>query len=413
MTDEEKLESLQAKKEELTAKNQQLDAELAKLRSQLMEYDVNVNEYTPDIRTFLKNLDAEEMKRIKVELLYAYEIEGKKSFDDETFLEDFVKRVLDPEEMTKTFSYTESVTFESFLSLLDGKQVVDFEVVLSLRPLLEKGLVCLCGEGGKNVPFLTDDVKEVVKKLDIATIRQANIENEEIFQYVLSGVNLYGAVHYKALSDIYTHYNPEKKVTAERFKEVAENYIQKVKETSFIVDGYVSLEFFYDCEEDLAKLIMLQEEKPRYIPTSKEEFLKYRGGDYIRPTLESKAMMAFFEEIDDDPVHLENLMGMIQFEQENSSSVQDTMHSIIYYNYLPPTKKEQSKMLDLLVAMDFNARKWEHNGYSAFDLHTKFPNQFSLNKQTKPQKFTQTEGQSKNGPCPCGSGKKYKRCCGK
>lgn len=410
----EKVDALQLEKEKLQAENAELEKQIAETRTLLMERDVNAKDYSADLKTFLKNLDDSELENAKEIILDNYEFDESSQFSDDSFLEVFTEKILSIEEITKSLTHVDSEALAIFKDLQQvEKRIADYEEVIYVRGLFKKGIACLCGEEGKNILFVTNEIKEVVKSLNFDIIEAKIEENEEIFQYILSAVNLYGAIHYKDLRDVYTHYNPDKKMKVEQFRELAENFSTPINYLSFIVDDVVSVEFFNYDEERLVKLLMLQEEKPRYIPTKKEEFLNYADDHYIRPTLESKAMFAFFKEIDDDPVHLENLMGMIQFDQINSATVEDSLRSILYGNYLPPSQNQQSDMLDLLVAMDFNARKWEHNGYSAFDLHTKYPNQFSLNKENKPQKFTQTEGQSKNGPCPCGSGKKYKRCCGK
>ena len=47
------------------------------------------------------------------------------------------------------------------------------------------------------------------------------------------------------------------------------------------------------------------------------------------------------------------------------------------------------------------------------ELETKLSRLEELNKQLTPTKVNETKKVYPNDPCPCGSGKKYKKCCGR
>lgn len=65
-------------------------------------------------------------------------------------------------------------------------------------------------------------------------------------------------------------------------------------------------------------------------------------------------------------------------------------------------------LIGRLMAFDNEMPRWENNGWSADALHSKI---------TGKRIFRNPDGTEmkvgRNDPCPCGSGKKYKRCCGR
>lgn len=56
-----------------------------------------------------------------------------------------------------------------------------------------------------------------------------------------------------------------------------------------------------------------------------------------------------------------------------------------------------------------NTRTWENNGHTPNEIFEKYekPNLRPL----PAERFTGNKKIGRNDPCPCGSGKKYKKCC--
>ncbi|SES62780.1 SEC-C motif-containing protein [Oceanobacillus limi] len=63
-------------------------------------------------------------------------------------------------------------------------------------------------------------------------------------------------------------------------------------------------------------------------------------------------------------------------------------------------------IMDHVVYLMNNTRKWELKGYTSTELWTE-------EKQLTPKTKNLTKKIGRNDPCPCGSGKKYKKCCGR
>lgn len=70
---------------------------------------------------------------------------------------------------------------------------------------------------------------------------------------------------------------------------------------------------------------------------------------------------------------------------------------------------------DILIGMDVITQGdfavTHSNGKTTFSFHVPSVNKIDFEKAPTPVVKTQVPG--RNDPCPCGSGKKYKKCCGK
>ncbi|NLM68159.1 MAG: hypothetical protein GX180_13450, partial [Enterococcus sp.] len=80
------------------------------------------------------------------------------------------------------------------------------------------------------------------------------------------------------------------------------------------------------------------------------------------------------------------------------------------YNFVFQDEKQIQQFLDLITAAKNNTRIWVNKGHTPSELYA-----ISVEGQEKTIEFPTLKNQKigRNDPCPCGSGKKYKRCCGR
>jgi len=79
------------------------------------------------------------------------------------------------------------------------------------------------------------------------------------------------------------------------------------------------------------------------------------------------------------------------------------------YNLKFKNEEEINEYLNLVALAENNARRWEDNGLTPAELH-----EFYRKNDDKITVLPYSERKriGRNDPCPCGSGKKYKKCCG-
>lgn len=191
----------------------------------------------------------------------------------------------------------------------------------------------------------------------------------------------------------------------------AGEYYQEYK-IDFNFDG-----FAHNRVEDIEKILVEQNKRAdiEHYPFSKQQLLKAGVPNFVEQTKEAKALQQFLlkyfdvpkdvaEEIVEDcifsiqegvdfPIILENLQRQLQF--ADFTTLQ--------------------KCIDLVIKLANNTREWYLKGHTASEI-------FGQEKQhlrplpksvNNPKTVVNKRKVGRNEPCPCGSGKKHKRCCGK
>ena len=267
--------------------------------------------------------------------------------------------------------------------------------------------------------------------------------------------NLYGIVPlYRALR-IVQKQNPELVLTTDTFLAFADQVGQE--EHPYIIAGAEDIysnidepipplkreiiaEYLYavDDFESYAELKANQEGKPFYIP-EKEELLRYQDDFYVEETKESLALGAFLR----DKLKVKNLEASIG--DSDPQDLIDTVERLAGRGCLGSTE-QINEFFRYYYDMSNHTRMAANRGFTPNEiqermgirsskfgidiprvlqtgdadmgvlrqgaLHSSIPaTQWGRAQNSQKQMEQQKPG--RNTPCPCGSGKKYKRCCGR
>lgn len=189
----------------------------------------------------------------------------------------------------------------------------------------------------------------------------------ELYTTAQAATNLYGIISLLDLRTLINHYFPQEKMTVTTLEEEIPHIIPL--DMHFCLNnGLLLLATFLLNEKTLKDMVQKQSGKKLYLPLKKEEFYRYESVKYYRPTLEYNAVRDFFLEVNPDTQVLEELLCKIRIEQQFSYPMETTFRSIVDHNFLPPEKDKQDHMIDLLIAMDATARKFEHKGKSLWEM---------------------------------------------
>lgn len=440
---------------------------------EILEEKVNSKGYNESLEQNLQDLSKSQSRNIQ----RFHKVTKTGDFSDKKFVKSFMKTMVDGKKMTAICGHIHFSTLTFFRLALDEKIKVDEKNVHKIDILLMGGYLFLYREGDEFFVYVTEEVKSAFQELEISILEGHSESNTIYYDFALAAVELYGTISWEELLKIYKQYHPDVKITKKEYQKVVSTFLSVEKEI-FVQDDAISSGFFADDEEALEELQETQKGVSRFLPTKKEEFLRYLDKNYMRQTPESKDVIKFFQKIDPNPVRLKTLMTSLHFDQQLSADLESSVYTVHYSGYFPIDKKEQNIMLHLLTIMDSFCKKWVYNGYSLQELHNIAPRKYPLpaNMQIsqnvkmirsespvqvvkngrpvplpKPSKNMQTPSTqiqqkkkevvqptpeqiakaremakarklaqmrkvnsepSKNGLCSCGSGKKYKRCCG-
>lgn len=239
-----------------------------------------------------------------------------------------------------------------------------------------------------------------------------------ITDYIIALTHLYGLVHSSKVVEIYNMQNEEKiedidmrRLRADDicidFGELDNNFVE-VFTDYFVHSAIMENDDFY------AQLTM-RKNKPFYIP-EQEELLKYKDDFYFEVNEEYNFLLSYFAKnfYNGNITKAEKLVEDIKMYCMDDNSINDIVHLISIKRISFKSEGQFNEMIDLVVKLKNNTRIWLNNGYTPNEL-------FNINNKTylKPLSnevfdsriVVNKEKTGRNDPCPCGSGKKYKKCC--
>lgn len=236
-----------------------------------------------------------------------------------------------------------------------------------------------------------------------------------IKQYIIALTNLYGIVNKAKVVEIYNMQN-EVKITEKDLLMVSTNVLEK---------GFVSIHRDYFVNDSILEfdefdLMMAKKgDKPYYIPP-KEDLLKYVENGYFEVNKQYSKLVeyvkkSFFNDDQKAEWFCEDIYGTCQYDFDIQSVIQTFNDKKINFK----DEKEANKVLQLVMELANNVRIWENNGHTPNEIFKKFEKPNLKPLPNKPFDFNKTnvfdirtkKKIGRNDPCPCGSGKKYKKCC--
>ncbi|MNJ49476.1 hypothetical protein D3C77_447070 [compost metagenome] len=284
--------------------------------------------------------------------------------------------------------------------------------------LMSRGLVFTYFSGGQLYIVMPNEIREAYAMLDHGEFHRQRAAVELVHEYILAMTHLYGAVGPDKFVEIYNRQNNSEPLDRERFTKLfgeltsrEQNYAM---EKGFIVDGYLSLE---ESQDELEELLLQIKDKPYFIPR-REELLKYADEDYFEMTPQLTKLKAYvMKEISRDAEMVDHLIDDIQL----ACTMQATSGDLIHEFERRELKFQSMEQADIVVALMNDVynhtRQWIHRGHTPFEMNRISGNVElrAAHRQLSPLNKSQVSVTKigRNEPCPCGSGFKYKRCCGK
>lgn len=222
--------------------------------------------------------------------------------------------------------------------------------------------------------------------------------------YGEAAMSLYGLIKLQELLELYVA--GEEDLKMEELEAALTLFVEQNADFRIYEDYLVSVAFESNEFKDVAKFAELVYSKPRYMP-AKEEFLKYALPGYFENTVQIIALRDYLiTELNQSDIEAEAIVKEIHALSSVQSSAQQLVD--VFNNRKLLTKEEQiHTVVKLVTDVSNNTRLIINNGHTLDELGQ---GRESIVKRDIPAVSTKVQ---RNEPCPCGSGKKYKKCCGK
>lgn len=231
--------------------------------------------------------------------------------------------------------------------------------------------------------------------------------------YIISLTHLYGIVHKEKVIEIYNEQNREPISIAHIDRVMREDTEQLAKGFAFIEGNYFIFETIM-IFDDIADVLRERMGKPFYVPR-KNELLKYKDTSYFEQNKYYRALYRFVLKnlTDGNKERATDICEDIQVTCQDDFLPSDVFE---VFNRLKVTFENEAQVretLDLVMELSNHTRLWANNGYTPTELFNMEQRAAARDARTKSEDERPTKQQrvGRNAPCPCGSGKKYKRCC--
>lgn len=318
------------------------------------------------------------------------------------------ERILEEEHAELIFLLTQDEEIKLFESACNGKTIIQEEQLEAFDFLYGKGYIFVSKDLNVTV---TDDIKELYNKINTAEFRAKRERFQLLSDYCRAAVKLYGIVPIEKLVEIFNGQN-EEKATLQEFADVCEG--SDIKNDVFTLHNEYILSIELLKGDGYEQLLNDQGDKPYYIP-SKNEFLKFKDRSYfeVGPQFHSLKEGILSLELTKDEDVAYSICEGVQIAISLGAELNDLFDEFEDKGVTIKNKKQVEKLLPYIGNLINNTRCIWNRGYTEKELDT-IKGENKIVDLVPARTIEKTEKRvGRNEPCPCGSGRKYKVCCGR
>jgi hypothetical protein len=223
-----------------------------------------------------------------------------------------------------------------------------------------------------------------------------------IHTYLPVAINLYGMISVDNFFEMIRYYDSDKEMLVgfENFviyrilRELESFYSYEMlnKNQSLHIVSETLIDY------DFVELMMHhQKDKSFYYP-DKEELSFFKEKVFFKETALFKQVVKYFKEYSTFPTfEVENEVKLL-FDVFRKLDINiNAMLESVSKHFNLKDEDDANALLQQLVFINNESRRWLNRGYKAVEI----------------SRFVKQNKVGRNDPCPCGSGKKYKKCCGR
>ncbi len=316
-----------------------------------------------------------------------------------------------PNKMPEILPMIDEADIERFEALLNQDKIVEpNETLDAYYNLMELELVQFIEDKKGSRLSVASIIKEAYEKIDMTKVLPKVKRNSMLREFIISILNLYGVVEVSwAVTLFNKYYTPE--VSKEELTNLVKNDMRLACQSK-VMDSYIVEETIYALDKNNFKdFVDATVDRDYFIP-SKELLEKVNNETYYEPSLQIEKLKSHIRTkyLQDEEVIEEAIIAVTMIAKVDCDKTGKTMELIL--EELVNIGLEFGSLADINemikhIAPVINVtRKWINKGFTAQEL--------------SPHVFDDRTGQKvkvldigRNEPCTCGSGKKYKKCCGR
>lgn len=329
---------------------------------------------------------------------------------------------------------TDSVVLKTCLILLDElewdlfKQTIEVKCLTpdklfidSYRMMLKLGIMGLYYHGKIFCCVISDEIKDTYAKLKHVGFAEEKEHGILLHKYAMAATHLYGVISQVDFVGLFNSQNDRKTNIDEVFAALMK-YVSMDCGYVFWEEYIVNDDLEQNDYKDVGRYVKSASRHPRYVPP-KEQLLRYADWNYFDETPYTRKLREYMNthlpvnaDITEEIIEEISYISSTDIKFQAIFSIFDR-HGIEFKN-----QRQVEQFMPVLVNMYNNSRQWLNNGHTPIELRESYSVNPMHGAKGTDKQFTfsirkeATDGLQRkvgrNEPCPCGSGKKYKKCCG-
>ena len=255
----------------------------------------------------------------------------------------------------------------------------------------------------EQIVYMTGEIKALFSELISGGFLHRRQYYTDLHTYALAAVNLYGVIAKTDFIGIFNLQN-EKQTNIDEVCAVLPRYIEVGAPYCFWEDYIVSIEFDENNFSDVQDLLRQVGNKPRFLP-DKTDFLKYADWYFFERTHQTEEVKRYLiNHLRVNEATALEILGEIHFAFVVEAGIQAAVDVLDEFG-ISITDSQLEPLTQLLVQMSNSTRLWSNNGHTPDEMADLMPRMVDGIRHSRKI--------GRNELCPCGSGKKYKKCCGR
>ncbi|ADL03006.1 plasmid pRiA4b ORF-3 family protein [Lacrimispora saccharolytica] len=335
-----------------------------------------------------------------LEIAKRHGMSGLSKLKKEELAERTIAHILDQKVMSRYFLCARDSEIKLFEQLAEGDFLVPSTELEEMDFLYAGGYVT----AGLNNQFMV--AKEVIKAYKEVNTPEFKEERErlsKIGDYFRAANSLYAVTPIQVLLETFNKYE-DKKLTAEELLQ-AHELLQSFRPVAVYTDGK-----FVDGalaeQNGMEELLRMQKKVPYYIPAQQEiRFLADHGGFLM--TQELGLLSTFLrDEMKVSDEKITYILRQVQAEISMGGQLPEIVDGIEAAGIIFESEEHMERFTSIITDVWNHTRMVLNRGHKPYEMVMKGLETVSVQRKNPPKIYP-------NDPCSCGSGKKYKKCCGK
>lgn len=357
----------------------------------------------PAIEAVLAEVGAAKLK----ELAKNYYIKGYSKMNKPTLVQAVSAALREPGRMAELLYIVDQPAFLLFRRAARSREPVKVKKALPEQcSLLEDLGYFVCDASQEDIMVTVPaEISEVFQQLERDGFPERKARCDLLDSYAMAAVHLYGAISQPDFADIFNRQNSQPTSVEELFPALL-RHVAAGAPYCFWEENIVCGEFEENDFEDVRDLLRQCGGKPRYIP-EKDELLRYADWDYYERTPQMDALTAFLmNEGRQSRRDAEEIAGEIQYACVVEAGMEQIFDILSDYGAELDDSAVEA-FVKVMMSVKNNTRLWANKGHTPNELAALYYRGAPAADGTGRKKI------GRNDPCPCGSGKKFKKCCGR